>query len=119
MKIKAHHRHPHDRPPPHLHRPRADHVAGVGKKARADRLATPPSPAEIAAETLRRARQLGAQRTLRQTQQRISTASARGTYSGAELRPFAGRPGAMDAFALPSRMGNRLHYRDGRVETLA
>ena len=49
---------------PHLHRPRADHVAGVGKKARADRLATPPSPAEIAAETLRRARQLGAQVTV-------------------------------------------------------
>lgn len=23
-------------------------------------------------------------------------------YDGAELRPFAGRPGAMDAFALPS-----------------
>ena len=104
---------------PHLHRPLADHMAGVGNKARADRLATPPSPAEIAAETLRRARQLGAQRTLRQTQQRISTASARGTYSGAEMRPFAGRPGAMDAFALPSRMGQRLHYRDGRVETLA
>lgn len=26
-----------------------------------------------------------------------------GTYDGAELRPFAGRPGAMDAFSMPSR----------------
>lgn len=24
------------------------------------------------------------------------------TYNGAELRPFNGRPGAMDAYALPS-----------------
>ncbi|MNL81077.1 hypothetical protein D3C87_2080890 [compost metagenome] len=24
----------------------------------------------------------------------------------------------MDAFALPSRMGSRLHYRDGRVQEL-
>lgn len=36
-------------------------------------------------------------------------------YDGAELRPFAGRAGATDAFDLPSRMGKRLHYRDGRV----
>lgn len=27
----------------------------------------------------------------------------RGVYNGLELRPFTGRPGAMDAFALPSR----------------
>jgi hypothetical protein len=26
-----------------------------------------------------------------------------GTYNGAELRPFDGRPGAMDAFKLPSK----------------
>ena len=26
-------------------------------------------------------------------------------YNGAELCPFAGRPGAMDAFALPSVVG--------------
>lgn len=42
-----------------------------------------------------------------------------GLYTGTELAPYAGRPGAMDACALPSRMGNRLHYRDGRVETVA
>ena len=29
------------------------------------------------------------------------------------------RRGALDALALPSRMGRRLHYRDGRVEALA
>ena len=28
---------------------------------------------------------------------------AKDTYDGAELRAFTGRPGAMDAFALPSR----------------
>lgn len=27
----------------------------------------------------------------------------RETYDGAELKPFTGRPGAMDAFKLPSR----------------
>lgn len=29
------------------------------------------------------------------------------------------RPGAEDALKVPTRMGKRLHYRDGRVETLA
>lgn len=38
------------------------------------------------------------------------------SYQGRELQPYQGRPGAMDAFSLPSRMGNWLHYRDGRVE---
>lgn len=36
-------------------------------------------------------------------QQPISNRSATGTYDGKELRPFEGRPGAMDAFNLPSR----------------
>ncbi|MBV8619646.1 MAG: replication-relaxation family protein [Curvibacter sp.] len=35
-------------------------------------------------------------------------------YTAPELRPFDGRPGAMDAFALPSRMGKVLIFRDGR-----
>ena len=39
-------------------------------------------------------------------------------YMGAELAPYAGRPGAMDAMALPSRMGNSLHYRGGQVVTM-
>lgn len=38
------------------------------------------------------------------------------SYRAPELRPFDGRPGAMDAFALPSRMGPVLVYRDGRTE---
>lgn len=42
-------------------------------------------------------------------------APAVGTYTGAELRPFEGRPGANQALALPSRFGNLLHYRDGRI----
>lgn len=40
----------------------------------------------------------------------------RGQYDGAELRPYNGRPGAMHAFSLPSRMGNQLRYRDGRIK---
>lgn len=37
-------------------------------------------------------------------------------YDGKEMQPYQGRPGANDALALPSRMGDRLHYRDGRTE---
>jgi hypothetical protein len=46
------------------------------------------------------------QRALRYTPVRNSTAS--GLYVPIELRPYEGRPGAMDAFALPSRVGNEL-----------
>lgn len=49
---------------------------------------------------------------------RTAQLTAKGVYVGAELRPYEGRPGAMDAFALPSRMGSRLHYRDGSVQEL-
>jgi hypothetical protein len=41
------------------------------------------------------------------------------SYKAPELRAFDGRPGAMDAFALPSRMGKTLHFRDGRTEAAA
>jgi hypothetical protein len=37
-------------------------------------------------------------------------------YDGKEMQPYQGRPGANDALELPSRMGNRLHYRDGKTE---
>ena len=40
-----------------------------------------------------------------------------GCYVGSELLPYTGRPGANQALALPSRMGSRLHYRDGTVVT--
>lgn len=33
----------------------------------------------------------------------VTNCSMTERYDGAELRPFAGRPGAMDAFSLPSR----------------
>lgn len=46
---------------------------------------------------------------------RTAHLTTKGLYTGAELRPYEGRPGAMDAFALPSRMGSRLHYRNGWV----
>ncbi len=42
----------------------------------------------------------------------------RGVYTCPELRPNADRPAAANAFELPSRMNNRLHYRDGRVTDL-
>lgn len=42
----------------------------------------------------------------------------RGQYDGRELLPYVGRPGAMDAFDLPSRMGNRLVFRDGRQDRI-
>ena len=44
----------------------------------------------------------------------VTNSGQREHYTGAELAPYSGRPGAMDAFALPSRMGNSLHWRDGR-----
>jgi hypothetical protein len=42
-----------------------------------------------------------------------------GTYNGADLRPLPGlHPSRLEAFSLPSRIGNRLHYPDGRVEVI-
>ena len=43
----------------------------------------------------------------------------RWNYDGAELKPYAGRPGATDTQCLPSRVNNRLRYPDGRVTDLA
>lgn len=45
----------------------------------------------------------------------VAHRESRGLYDGAELREYQGRPGAMDCFDLPSRMGDRLFYRDGTV----
>lgn len=43
-------------------------------------------------------------------------ANSRQLYDGAELRPNTGRPGAMDAYNLPSLQGTRrVHYRTGEV----
>lgn len=46
----------------------------------------------------------------------ICSSPPRQLYDGAELAPHTGRPGAMDAFALPSRMFNTLRYRDGTTK---
>ena len=40
-------------------------------------------------------------------------------YSGAELKPYIGRPDAQHAQSLPSRTGSRLRHPDGRVTDLA
>ena len=40
-------------------------------------------------------------------------------YDGAELRVKPARPKADQHEGFPSRNGNQLHYRDGRVESLA
>jgi hypothetical protein len=56
---------------------------------------------------------------LGQIKQRIPNSSkivGSGTYDGAELRKSVERPGADDHLKYPSRMNDRLHYRDGRVE---
>lgn len=47
---------------------------------------------------------------------RSATEHTDGNYAGAELAQYQGRPGVAAANALPSRMGDLLHYRDGRVE---
>ena len=59
----------------------------------------------------------------RQTQARQPMARPLGTpmkgvYTCPELLPNADRPAGTQALALPSRMNNRLHYRDGRVTDL-
>lgn len=42
--------------------------------------------------------------------------SRNGIMGTADRMPTVYREGAMDSLKLPSRMGDRLHYRDGRVE---
>lgn len=50
---------------------------------------------------------------------RICNGNATGTYMGEELGRTCFRPGAYDAFLLPSRMGDNLHFpRKGRVEAV-
>lgn len=46
----------------------------------------------------------------------LVNAGSRLPYDGRELQPYAGRPGAMDAYNLPSLQGDRrVHYRTGEV----
>lgn len=39
-------------------------------------------------------------------------------YTCPELAPYTGRPGVMDAFTTPSRVGKTLFYRDGHTEAV-
>ncbi|MDQ0086073.1 hypothetical protein J2W35_006454 [Variovorax boronicumulans] len=39
-------------------------------------------------------------------------------YDGSEMRPYVGRPGALNAFKFPSRVGQRLYHPDGTVTPL-
>jgi len=45
---------------------------------------------------------------------KISNASSKKIYCGDGYDPGAMRKGANDFLAIPSRMGNTLHYRGGR-----
>ena len=49
---------------------------------------------------------------------RISNASSKKNYCGDGYDPGAMRKGANDFLAIPSRMGNTLHYRGGRKAEL-
>ena len=58
---------------------------------------------------------------LGQIKQRIPNFSkvvGTGTYAGEELKKSVERPGADDHLKYPSRRGDRLYYRDGRVEAV-
>ena len=52
------------------------------------------------------------------TERRIGNATTQATYNGAEVCMPALRAGADDALQVPSRVGDRLHFRDGRVTDL-
>jgi hypothetical protein len=46
----------------------------------------------------------------------VCNSNSREAYQGSELRSFSLRPGAMDAYALPSLYGDqRRHYRTGQL----
>ena len=48
----------------------------------------------------------------------ITRSPVRGLASAADLAPPALRPGAENFLTCPSRIGQRLYYRDGRVTDL-
>ena len=55
---------------------------------------------------------------VRSTKEKLQEVYLRPTYMGSELGDNCVRPGAYDSLELPSRFGNALHYRDGRVEQI-
>lgn len=48
----------------------------------------------------------------------LTTRQRNRAASAADLAPAAPRPGSHAALSTPSRIGNRLHYRDGRITTM-
>jgi len=52
---------------------------------------------------------------VRSPKEKLQEVFIRATYKGSELGDNCVRPGAYDALKLPSRFGNKLHYRDGSV----
>jgi hypothetical protein len=49
----------------------------------------------------------------------VTSGGSRNGLSGTgDRRPIVYREGSREALKLPSRMGDRLYYRDGRVEEL-
>lgn len=50
---------------------------------------------------------------------KVCNSNTDGSYQGTELKPYDGRPHAMDAFDKPSLFMGVLHYRDGRKVALA
>ena len=68
-----------------------------------------------------RATELQQRRASRSTGQTANNLWGRGTkpYTCPELLPVPSiTPGRAKAYTLPSRMGNHLHYPDGRVEKI-
>jgi hypothetical protein len=50
----------------------------------------------------------------------IVNASSNDAYDGADLLPIPGLPKTrLDAFSLPSRVGQRLYHRNGRVDAIS
>lgn len=56
-------------------------------------------------------RALAKRRQSDRTATAVSLSRMAGTYNGAELQPYQGRPGSLDFLALPSLMGKRRVYR--------
>lgn len=48
----------------------------------------------------------------------LTRSPARNKASAADLAPQAARPGSLQGLDCPSRIGSRLHHRDGRVTDL-
>ncbi|MBL0918018.1 MAG: hypothetical protein IBJ14_04905 [Hydrogenophaga sp.] len=67
---------------------------------------TPRGRNKLSGEALRRQRS---------DADRLKAARLSNNYLGAELFVPSSRPGAMDAYGLPSRVADRLHWPDGRI----